>query len=160
MKISLELWFAKIVGDKVLFERQETDISDTSDSPDKIVRQRITQLSGEISVAADECIIHSTSWRFDVLQSRVILTFLVYADKLNFKEGSASSLDLGDLVMANSESPSHPVPKVFSDSHVLAHALRHLSFLAGKDPSLHHYLSDHAAAKLRQLKPMLGGEIN
>lgn len=74
---------------------------------------------------------HSTSWRFE-RPSTVVLSYAVLPDP----QPDEPALPLHSPSVVCSGDPGHPTPPVLHAHHVVAHAVRHLAYLAEHDPAI------------------------
>ncbi|MDJ0346090.1 hypothetical protein QMK19_31475 [Streptomyces sp. H10-C2] len=87
----------------------------------------------------DQHVVHSTSWRATD-EGHIILTYLVHPDP----QPSKPAVVLADPhTIARSDHPSRPQPTGLATDHVVAHAIRHLAFLARTDPVIAAHLTHH-----------------
>ncbi|MER6178890.1 hypothetical protein [Streptosporangium sp. NPDC001681] len=105
------------------YRRQVTSLA-RGESPDQAVR-RACGLTAE----ATATVVHSTSWRYQP-EGQVVLTYAVCPDPAPHLPAVAPA----DLRIARGSSPSTPSPERLQVENVVAHALRHLSFLLLTDP--------------------------
>ncbi|WP_433332864.1 hypothetical protein [Spirillospora sp. CA-294931] len=94
------------------------------DDPDSAARR----LAG---VRDERPLVHSTSWRC-LDDGRLVLTYVVAPDP----EPERPATLLGDADLAHGESIDRPSPARVDVDQVVAHAVRHLVFLAEHDPEL------------------------
>jgi hypothetical protein len=88
-------------------------------------------------------VIHSTSWRFDPVAG-VVLTYVVLPDP----GPAAPARILHEPAVVCSGDPRRPAPPVLHDHHIVAHAVRHLADLAGRDPAIITAAREPASADL------------
>lgn len=91
----------------------------------------------ELAGAATGPVCHSTSWRDD--DGTLVLTYAVVSAAPT--PGSAGAV-LREPSVVCSEDPLRPAPAVLHAHHVVAHAVRHLSDLADRDPVVAAALAD------------------
>lgn len=105
----------------------------------------------------DTHVVHSTSWRA-TRQGGIALTYLVHPDPAPDRPGTPL---LEPHVIAHSPRPGHPTPPGLEMDHVVAHAVRHLAFLEGADPTIAAHLATHPelVRSLRSLPSTTAGEI-
>ncbi|MGD9529963.1 hypothetical protein [Pseudonocardia sp.] len=84
--------------------------------------------AGSVPVAGPATVCHSTSWRHEA--GTVVLTYAALPDP---RPGlPAATLDAPAVLC--SEDPLRPAPAGLHGHHVVAHAVRHLAYLAAHDP--------------------------
>jgi len=76
-------------------------------------------------------VVHSTSWRFNP-GAGVVLTYVVLPDP----DPVAPARTLWEPAVVCSGDARRPAPPVLHEHHVVAHAVRHLADLAGRDPAI------------------------
>lgn len=133
MQLYLEVFFTQLADDAVLFLKELCPITHDEGAPDHLVRELLARTFPSGRPTPGSTVIHSTSWRYEA-GGRLILTYLVYDAALNLGARAAQRLRLGDLEVARGTEATAPHPPQVSETHVLAHGLRHLSFLAQTDP--------------------------
>ncbi|MFD3519044.1 hypothetical protein [Streptomyces sp. NPDC058653] len=104
-------------------------------------------------------LVHSTSWRATD-EGQIVLTYLVHPDPVPDQPGTPLP-DPGAI--ARSPRPGHPTPPDLKVHHVVAHAVRHLAFLARTDPAVAAHLAssnDSADASLGQLADVTAGQLH
>lgn len=74
---------------------------------------------------------HSTSWRFE-RPGTVVLSYAVLPDP----QPGEPALPLRSPSVLCSGDPGRPTPPVLHAHHVVAHAVRHLAYLAEHDPAI------------------------
>ncbi|MCC7304462.1 hypothetical protein IT418_03575 [bacterium] len=158
MKVALEIFFIKLVGEEVSYQKTITDISSTSLDPTIAINEAISKtfLGGNVPIQ-DHYIVHSTSWRFD--EGTVILTYIVYSEKFQFPHKDTNVLPLSNLRI-------EPVRfqhgnTVIGEVNVISHAIRHLGFLVGHDSEGKYVqaTSPETIEKLKKIYPVLAGRI-
>lgn len=128
MKTILEIFYIRIVGKNVRYQRKVANLSMKGD-PDARIRSLLREKrradSGEIE--EQEFVVHSTSWRYE-RPGKIMLTYAAYSDELEFKTGSFKSLSLKRL--RTIQKKSHK-PRSQTELHnkVVSHAIRHIAFL-------------------------------
>lgn len=76
-------------------------------------------------------VVHSTSWRYEP-GAGVVLTYVAVPDP----DPGAPAVELLTPTVVCSEDAVRPQPRDLHDHHVAAHAVRHLSELADRDPTV------------------------
>jgi hypothetical protein len=85
MKTILEIFYVRIIGDKVRYQRKEANLSKKGGDPAGIIQSLIQEKRRASSgkVEKKEFIVHSTSWRY-ARPGKVMLTYVAYSDELEF----------------------------------------------------------------------------
>jgi hypothetical protein len=132
MKVILEVFYMRIMGDQVHYRRRQVDLGKKGTDPDALV-QSLTrnQLHSSRSRASKEFVVHSTSWRY-ASPRKIVLTYIAYSDELAFPSAAMKSLTLKQLRKINISS-GQPRSRVGRERQVVAHAMRHISFLIKTD---------------------------
>ena len=133
MKTILEIFYLRIVAQRVRYQRREVNLSRKGSDPDKMIWSRIRQKPDD-SAEEHEFIVHSTSWRYE-RPGKVILTYVAYSDDLTFEKDKVKSLSLENLrsVKKNTKSPASQAEL---EKKVVSHALRHIAFLIKTDDQI------------------------
>lgn len=104
----------------------------------RICRSPLTGSSAPDDLAVQACraagavsVVHSTSWRYEPGVG-VVLTYVAVPDP----EPGARAVELLAPTVVCSEDAVRPQPRDLHDHHVVAHAVRHLSELADRDPTV------------------------
>ena len=88
MRTILEIFYVRVSGKSVRYQRKETNLSRKGGDPDRTIRSLIQEKrrneAGEIE--EKEFMVHSTSWRYEQ-RGRVVLTYIAYSDELEFPKG-------------------------------------------------------------------------
>lgn len=131
MKTILEIFYLRIVDNKVHYQRKETNLSQKGGDPDRLIQSLIQEKrrapAGSGKVEKKEFVVHSTSWRY-MQPSKVVLTYVAYSDELEFEKGKAKSLPLKKLKMITKKSRK-PRSRAELEKQVVSHAMRHIAFL-------------------------------
>ncbi len=121
-KVTLELFLVSPAGDQaVAYGRLSSDLSRDSADPDTIARR----------LAAPTCapaVLHSTSWRWEK-NGTLVLTYLAYSEDPKCRTAEPLRLAWSDLLPPQSTDPQKPRPAEIREQDVLAHGIRHLTFL-------------------------------
>ena len=85
MKTILEIFYVRIIGDKVRYQRKEANLSKKGGDPARIIQSLIQEKRRASSgkVEKKEFIVHSTSWRY-ARAGKVMLTYVAYSDELDW----------------------------------------------------------------------------
>ena len=134
MKTLLEIYYLRISGKRVRYQRKKVNLSRKGSDPDKLIWSHICQSQSDKPAEEHEFIVHSTSWRYE-RPDRVLLTYVAYSDELTFEKGKAKSLSLKSLrtITRKSKKPSSQAEK---EKKVVSHAMRHIAFLIKTDAEI------------------------
>jgi hypothetical protein len=128
MKTILEIFYVRIVGRNVRYQRKTTNLSRRGGDPDAMIRSFIREKrqteSGEVEEG--EFIVHSTSWRY-TKPDKIMLTYVAYSDELEFRK-RFHNLPLKKLRTITKKSRK-PDSRVELERKVVSHAMRHIAFL-------------------------------
>jgi hypothetical protein len=129
MKIILEIFYLRVVGKSVRYQRKLANLSQKGGDPDGMIRSLIREKHRSESGKVDqkEFIVHSTSWRY-AKPDRVLLTYVAYSDDLEFKKGKFKNVPLKKLRMMSKKSRK-PRSRTELEKKVVSHAMRHIAFL-------------------------------
>lgn len=129
MKTILEIFYVRVMGKTVRYQRRQVNLNRRGGNPDATIRSLIHEKRRTESGEAEEkeFIVHSTSWRYEQ-PGRLILTYVAYSDELNFKKGKFHTLSLQRLRTLNKKS-KEPESKAELERKVVSHAMRHIAFL-------------------------------
>jgi hypothetical protein len=132
MKTMVEVFYMCIMGDKVCYQRKQVDLSRKGSDPNALIEGFMKQkLEASADELQQEFVVHSTSWRY-APPGRIILTYIAYSDKLSFRRGQVKKLPLKALKKINISS-GRPRSRNGLERQVVAHAMRHISFLIKTD---------------------------
>jgi hypothetical protein len=161
MKTSLEIFYLRVVGKSVRYQRKEANLSRRGGDPDRMIRTLIHEKrrASSGSVQEKEFIVHSTSWRY-TKPGKVILTYVAYSDELNFEKGKAKSLPLKKLRTVSKKSRK-PASRAELEKKVVSHAMRHIAFLiqTGDQDDFKSALTKETIEIFEELWVSLAGEI-
>jgi hypothetical protein len=129
MKISIEVFYLRIMGDQVRYQRRQINLDHKGGDPTALI-ESLMQYKLQDSTQKD-FVVHSTSWRYTP-PGKVILTYIAYSDELEFGARTVQSLMLKDLKKINL-STGQPRSRAGRERQVVAHAMRHISFLIKTD---------------------------
>jgi hypothetical protein len=129
MQTILEIFYLRILGDKVHYQRKQANLSKKGGDPNRMIKSLIQEKRRASSgkVEQKEFIIHSTSWRY-MQPGKVILTYVAYSDELEFEKGKAKSLPLKNLKTITKKSRK-PRSRGELEKKLVSHAMRHIAFL-------------------------------
>ena len=161
MKTSLEIFYLRVVGKSVRYQRKEANLSRSGGDPDRMIRSLIHEKRRASSgkVEEKEFIVHSTSWRY-AKPGKVILTYVAYSDELKFEKGKAKSLSLKKLRTISKKSRK-PSSQAELEKKVVSHAMRHIAFLiqTGDQNDFKSALNQETIEVFEKLWVSLAGEI-
>ncbi|HXK61512.1 MAG TPA: hypothetical protein PLP42_16620 [Acidobacteriota bacterium] len=121
-KVVLELFLVSPSLDRTIaYGIKTADLSRDSSDPDTVARGLVP---GDCSLA----ILHSTSWRWEK-DGTLILTYLAFSEASNCKSSEPYRLAWSELLPPQSTDPTKPRPAVIRQQDVLAHGIRHITFL-------------------------------
>jgi hypothetical protein len=121
-KVVLELFLASPSNDQtVAYGVRTADLSRDSSDPDTVARSLMPH---DCSLA----ILHSTSWRWEKDRT-LILTYLAFCEDSNCRSSEPSRLAWSELLPPQTTDPKKPRPAVIRQQDVLAHGIRHITFL-------------------------------
>jgi hypothetical protein len=133
MKTLLEIYYLRIMGKNVRYQRKEVNLSRKGGDPDRIIQALIYRRHQD-EEAEKEFIVHSTSWRYEQ-PGKVLLTYVAYSDDLEFEKGKAKSVPLKTL-RTIAKKTRKPRSQAELEKKVVSHAMRHIAFLIKTDPQL------------------------
>ena len=151
-KVILELFVASPSNDQTIaYGVRTSDLSRDSSDPDTVA---LSLMPGNCSAA----ILHSTSWRWEK-NGTLILTYLAFSEDSKCGRAEPSRLAWSDLIPPQSTDPKKPRPAEIREQDVLAHGIRHLTFLVrySSDERLLESLSPASLAFFRSMCAQLAG---
>lgn len=161
MKTILEIFYVRIVGKSVHYQRKLLDLSKKDSDPDARIWSHIQQKhAGEAGdMQEQEFIVHSTSWRYKQ-PGRVLLTYVAYSDGLEFPRGKFHSIALKNLPTITKKS-SKPPSKAEEQRKVVSHAMRHIAFLiqSGDQENFRDALAPETVEVFKKLWISLAGKV-
>jgi hypothetical protein len=135
MKTMLEIFYLRIEGKNVRYQRRQVNLSRKGVDPDHLIESLIQQdasgSAGSEKEESREFLIHSTSWRYTP-PGKVLLTYVAYSDELEFKKGTVGTLPLSRLGKITKKTHK-PRSRTELERKVVAHAMRHIAFLIKTD---------------------------
>ena len=142
MRTEVELFPARFEGDRLRYRASRQACSEGTD-PDATARSLMSRLFPDVPLR--RVLIHSTSWRYE--HDCLTLTYLAYSDDLPFG-------DLQQVLPRDAKAVGAGI------ASVVAHAIRHLAFLARQDPDLYaRAISPETLAHLMLIEPEVAGRI-
>lgn len=160
MKTILEIFYIRVVGKNIRYQRKATDLTRRGGDPDAMIQSMIREKrraeSGEVE--AQEFVVHSTSWRYE--RGRIVLTYAAYSDELEFRKGSFKILPLKRLRTIQKKS-HEPRSQTELQNKIVSHAMRHIAFLiqSGDDENFSSALTSETAKIFKQIWVTLAGEV-
>lgn len=129
MKTILEIFYLRIVGKSVRYQRKEVNLSRKGGDPDRMIRSLIREKRSARTgdVVEKEFIVHSTSWRHKH-PDKVLLTYVAYSDEMEFEKGKYQNLSLKKLTTITKKTRK-PRSRAELEKKVVSHAMRHIAFL-------------------------------
>lgn len=158
MKLHVEILFTKIEKEQVSYYRDFFDLSYKSKDPDIYVRKAVEQHAKLLQADPKESIIHSTSWRCDH-DNLIVLTYIVYSDKLSLPSKQSKQIALSQLKIATSEDINKPKPIEIAEKNIVSHGLRHISFLIKNDPVFKEKLKPDTKNSFKKIDMILAGKV-
>jgi len=126
-RVVLELFLASPSDNQtVAYGVHTADLSRDSLDPDTVARGL---MPGDCSPA----VLHSTSWRWEK-DGTLMLTYLAFSEDAKCKNSEPSRLAWNEILPPQSTDPKKPRPPVIRQQDVLAHAIRHITFLVRYSP--------------------------
>jgi hypothetical protein len=121
-KVVLELFLASPSADqRIAYGVRTTDLSKDSSDPDTVARSLFPS-------GCKPSILHSTSWRWEK-NGMLILTYLAFSEDSKCRSAETSQLAWSELLPPQATDPKKPRPAVIRQEDVLAHGIRHITFL-------------------------------
>jgi hypothetical protein len=133
MQTIIEIFYVRIFGDMVRYQRKQANLSKRGGNPDHIIQSLIQEKRRNDSGKAEEkeFIVHSTSWRY-ARPGKVLLTYVAYSDELEFRKGKSHGIALKRLKTITKKSQPPRSQKALEEQ-VVSHAMRHIAFLIQTD---------------------------
>ena len=108
MQTILEIYYLRIIDDRVRYQRKQANLSKKGGDPNVIIQSLILEkrddAEGSGEIEKKEFVVHSTSWHYKH-PNKVVLTYVAYSDELEFEKGKFQSLPLKNLKKTNKEKP-------------------------------------------------------
>jgi hypothetical protein len=153
-KVVLELFLASPSNDQTIAYGVKTaDLSRNSSDPDTVAR-------GLMPSDCSPAILHSTSWRWEK-NGTLILTYLAFSEDSKCRSAEPSRLAWGELLSPQTTDPKKPRPAVIRQEDVLAHGIRHITFLIrySQDRRIAEALSPQSLKFFRSMCGQLAGRF-
>jgi hypothetical protein len=136
MKTILEIFYLRILGNRVRYQRKQANLSRKGGDPNHMIQSLIQEkretASGEVE--EKEFVVHSTSWRY-AQPDKIMLTYVAYSDELEFEKGKFHSVPLKNLKTITKKSRK-PRTRAALEKTVVSHAMRHMAFLIRTDDQI------------------------
>jgi hypothetical protein len=129
MKIMVEVFYLRIIKNKVWYQRRQVNLNKRGGDPTTLIESFMQYKLHDST--QKEFVVHSTSWRY-ARPDKVILTYIAYSDELEFAGRGPKSITLKDLKKINIAT-GQPRSRTGLERQVVAHAMRHISFLIKTD---------------------------
>jgi hypothetical protein len=150
--VMLELFLVSPgAGETIDYGRRLADLTRGATDPDTVARSLLPP-------ECDAAILHSTSWRWEK-DGTLVLTYLAYSESPGCRGSEPSRLEWSELVPPQSTDPGKPRPLEIREQDVLAHGIRHLTFLVRYSPDrrIVEALSPHSLDFFRSMCAQLAG---
>ena len=135
MQTILEIYYLRIVDDRVRYQRKQANLSQKGGDPDAMIQSLIMMKRDDAEdsskIEKEEFVVHSTSWRYKH-PNKIILTYVAYSDELELEKGKARSLPLKTLKKLTKKNQRLRT-RAALEKQVVAHAMRHIAFLIKTD---------------------------
>ena len=141
-------------GETIRYVRRITKLSNGTRDPDSVARELVSDI-------AAPSILHSTSWRWEK-DGTIVLTYLAYYEDAQFRVADPVQLPWSRLAPPAVTDPQHPRPAEIREEDVLAHGLRHLSFLVryARDGRLAAAISSRSLSFFAAMCGQLAGRLD
>lgn len=163
MQTILEIYYLRIVDDRVRYQRKQANLSRKGGDPDAIIQSLILEkrddAQGSNKIEKKEFVVHSTSWRYRQ-PNKIVLTYVAYSDELEFERGRAKSLPLKNLTKLSKKS-QRARTRAALEKQVISHAMRHIAFLIKTENQIDFKsaLNPETLKKFRKLWVSLAGRV-
>jgi hypothetical protein len=132
MKTVLEVFYLRIIDDKLCYLRKQASLDNKREDPDVLIQSLMQHtLHTSAGSVKKEFVIHSTSWRYTP-PGKVVLTYIAYSDEYDFGRVKMQKLPLSEL-RRKDIAKARPRSRNGLEKLVVAHAMRHLAFLVKTD---------------------------
>lgn len=153
-KVALELFLVSLAdGETVRYGRRLADLSQDTGDPDTVAR-------GLLAGICDPVILHSTSWRWEK-GGMLVLTYLAFSEDSKCQSAEPFRLPWSQLAPPQSTDPHKPRPAEIRQEDVLAHGIRHITFLVrySRDRRIAQALSPQALKFFESMCAQLAGRF-
>jgi hypothetical protein len=134
MKTILEIYYLRIAGKRIRYQRKQVNLSRKGSDPAKLIWSHIRQRKQGKPAEEHEFVVHSTSWRYE-RPGKVLLTYVAYFDELTFDKRKTRSISLKSLRTITRKSKK-PRSQAELEKKVVSHAIRHIAFLIKTDDEI------------------------
>ena len=136
MKTILEIFYLRILGNRVRYQRKQANLSRKGGDPNHMIQSLIQEKRDTAAgtVEEKEFVVHSTSWRY-TKPDKIMLTYVAYSDELEFEKGKFHSVPLKNLKTITKKSRK-PRSRAALEKKVVSHAMRHIAFLIRTDDQI------------------------
>ena len=162
MNVCLEVFLVNLAGENAArYIVLRKDITGDGRNPDDLVLDLTFNTdAGPVAISRKHCYIHSTSWRYES-DGAIILTYLVYSDRMEFRDNVGTVLKLEDVSVTVSEDATRPRPAVLVEEQIMVHGIRHLSYLAKTaNRNLLDVISSESLRRFKAMDSLLAGKFN
>jgi hypothetical protein len=162
MNVGLEVFLVNLAGENaVRYIVLRQDITRNGRNPDDLVLNLIFDTEAvPVGISRKHCYIHSTSWRYE-RDGSIMLTYLIYSDRMEFQDNVGSVLKLEDVSATVSEDATRPRPAVLMEKQIVVHGIRHLSYLAKtNNRNLLDVISPDSLRRFQAMESLLAGKFN
>jgi hypothetical protein len=154
-RIILELFLVGPESSGVVhYDRRTVRLSSETGDPDTVAR-------GQLRGACSPAILHSTSWRWEK-DGTLVLTYVAYTEDEHCRALEHSQIELKNLFPPQNTDPLKPRPVEIREHDVLAHGLRHITFLVrySQDDRIRQALSPRSLRFFEGLCGQLAGRYD
>ena len=161
MQTILEIFYVRIIGNRIRYQRKQANLSRKGGDPDSMILSLIEEKHQDFAGEGEEkeFVIHSTSWRYEQ-PGKVLLTYVAYSDELEFEKGMSRSFLLNKLKTITKKSQK-PRTRAALEKKVVSHAMRHIAFLIKTDNQIDfkNALTPDTREVLKKLWVSLAGKV-
>ena len=163
MQSILEIYYVRIVNDRVRYQRKQVNLTKKGGDPDALIQSLILEkrddAKGSGEIEKKEFVVHSTSWRY-MKPNKIVLTYVAYSDELEFEKGKFQSLPMKNLRKLTKKS-QRARTRAAQEKQVVSHAMRHIAFLIKTDTQIDFKaaLTPETMKKFKKLWVSLAGRV-
>jgi hypothetical protein len=138
-------------GETLAYGKRAAEMSRDGGDPDLVARSLLAP-------GCEAAVLHSTSWRWE-RDGKLVLTYLAFSESPGCRGLEPSRMSWSDLMPPQSTDPKKPRPAEIREQDVLAHGIRHLTFLVrySSDRRLAEALSPQSLSFFRSMCAQLAG---
>lgn len=155
MKVRLEIFLVTLAqeGEVIRYAKLIEDLTARNVDPDNAARE-MARPHGATAL------LHSTSWRWEQ-DGTIVLTYLAYFERLDVGGLKPVPLPRNALAPPPPTDPQRPRPTIIREQDVLAHGIRHLSFLVryARDERILATLSPRSLSFFKAVCGQLAGRL-